>query len=439
MAVWWTEEYPVTQPFFRKGDTMKVCILGLGYIGLPSALLFASKGLQVHGVDIDTELIDKLSNQLLPFREPGLKELFTNVIETETFTFSPEPCTADAFIISVPTPLDKDNRANLNFVKTAAKMICPFLQKGNLVVLESTVPPKTVDEVLTPLLSATGLVIGEELFIAHSPERVIPGDLLREMVENDRIIGGINEESAEKAANLYRHFVKGKIHLTDAITSEMVKLMENTYRDVNIALANEFALIAEKEKFNIWEAISLANQHPRVNILNPGPGVGGHCIAVDPWFIIEKAPDQARLIRKARFINDRMPYCIADKIAKIVNQIPDPVISLLGLTYKGDVDDMRESPSLKVLQLLKEIPVSVKVFDPNVDKKVLDEQVDSLEEVLKDTDCCVILTNHTLFKEIDFKKYLNNFRTKNIFDTRNSINYCGLAEDGFTVYQLGLS
>ncbi|MED1603612.1 nucleotide sugar dehydrogenase [Alkalihalophilus marmarensis] len=415
---------------------MKLCVMGLGYIGLPTAVMFAKHGVEVHGVDVNETVIKKLQNKELHIEEPGLKEMMSEVMDNGHLTVATEPKEADAYIIAVPTPINKDRTAKLDYVASATEMILPYLKKGNLVILESTVPPKTVDDVMLPILEKTGMNIGEELFVSHSPERVLPGKLFEELVSNDRIVGGINEKSSQMTVDLYKRFVKGTIHVTNATTAEMVKLMENTYRDVNIAFANELARIAENVGFNVWEAIDLANCHPRVNIHKPGPGVGGHCIAVDPWFIIEQAPAESKLISMSRDINDTTPYEVVAKAEDLVKGIDNPVISVLGLAFKGNIDDMRESPSVHIVNRLKEDGYELKIYDPYVVDHI-DGKVDTLEEAAEGSDCLVILTDHDVFKEINFNQVKDLMRTKVVYDTRNILNADALNELGITLAQIG--
>ena len=286
---------------------MKICVIGLGYIGLPTAAMFAKSGHQVMGVDKNEDVISALNQGQIIIQEKNLDVLVKDVVAKGLLSGSLKPEVADVFIIAVPTPITEDKKADMRYVQVASEEITPYLQKGNIVILESTSPVGTVDELIAPILAKSGLKIGEELYLGHSPERVIPGNILDELVNNSRISGGINQESASRIADVYRCFVKGDIYLTDSRTAELCKLAENTYRDINIAYANELALICEQSNINVWELIGLCNMHPRVNVHQPGPGVGGHCIAVDPWFIHEKQPHIAKLIHQARLINDLMP------------------------------------------------------------------------------------------------------------------------------------
>lgn len=414
-----------------------LCVLGLGYIGLPTAVMFAKHGLKVHGVDVNPKVVESLLNKELHIEEPGLKEMMIDVMNHGQLTIGTEPQIADAYIIAVPTPINSDKSANLDYVINAAEMILPYLRENSLVVLESTVPPRTIEDVLVPVLSKSGLKIGEQLFVAHSPERVLPGKLFEELVNNDRVVGGINERSSQMTAELYKLFVKGNIHITDATTAEMVKLMENTYRDVNIALANEFAKIAESLGFNVWEAIRLANYHPRVNIHRPGPGVGGHCIAVDPWFIYEKAPTTAQLIHMSRMINDHMPDYVVSKLEEFLKDINDPVIAILGLAFKGNIDDMRESPAVHVVNKLRKKGYRLRVYDPYINQPFDDKTVD-FDAAIDSADCILILTDHDQFKHIDPKHSSKKLRTARIMDTRNVINKTLWELEGFKVYSLGM-
>ena len=397
----------------------KVCIIGLGYIGLPTACILSNKGFEVVGVDIDQKLVKELNQGDVDNPEPELGELVSSATKSSKPIAKISPEEADIFMLCVPTPLTDEDKADLACVKNAAESIVPYLRKQNLVILESTVPPGTTEEILKPILEKSGLKIGNELYLAYCPERVLPGSIVKEIVENDRIIGGINPESAELAKEIYRSFVEGEIHLTDAATAEMVKLAENSFRDVNIAFANELSRICGKLDLNVWEVIEFANKHPRVNILKPGPGVGGHCIAVDPLFIAEKAPEEAKLIRTARCVNDSMPDYIVKKVEKAVKEakIKNPVIACLGITYKAGIGDLRESPALKVVRKLKEKGYLLRVCDPYA-KDFTEFPLISLKEVAKGVDCTVLLVDHKEFKEIEPDEFLKKMRNKIIIDTK---------------------
>ncbi|MEI2438484.1 nucleotide sugar dehydrogenase [Priestia megaterium] len=419
--------------------TKKLCVVGLGYIGLPTAVMFANHGLYVHGVDVNEKAVELIKNKQLHIEENGLQERLESAVDNGHFTVGTTAEEADIFIIAVPSPINEDKTANLNYVREATKSIVPYVRKGNLVILESTVPPRTVEDVMLPVLKETGLELGRELFVSHSPERVIPGKVFEELVNNDRIVGGINEESSRLTVELYKTFVKGNIHVTDATTAEMVKVIENTYRDVNIAFANELAKISEKIGVNAWEAIKLANYHPRVNIHLPGPGVGGHCIAVDPWFLTELQPELAKIISLSRHTNDSMPEYTALKTKSLLDEkgIQHGRVAVLGLAFKGNIDDMRESPSTDVLHHLEKLGVDYTAFDPHIKENKIERQTQSLEEAVAHADVILILTNHNEFKELLPSAVENHMRTKVIFDTKNCIQRDQWKTAGFDVVLLG--
>ena len=347
----------------------KICVLGLGYIGLPTASTFATHGLRVIGVDVNSQVVQTLRTGGLHIHEPGLRTLVQAALGSGNLTVHQQPEPSDAFIIAVPTPFHEDKRADMRAVISAAEAIVPHLRPGNLVVLESTSPPRTTVDLLIPILEKSGLKAGDGqpgkgFLLAYSPERVLPGQILRELIENARVIGGIDRASAEAGRDLYGLFVRGEIILTHATTAEMVKLMENTSRDVNIAIANEFARLADRFGIDVWEAISIANRHPRVKILKPGPGVGGHCIGVDPWFLVEAAPDLTSLIRTARQVNDGQPQVVVDMILNLLGSLKGRRIAILGLSYKPDVDDLRESPAVEVAHTLIQAGAEVRAYEP---------------------------------------------------------------------------
>ena len=419
--------------------TKKLCVVGLGYIGLPTAVMFANHGLYVHGVDVNEKAVELIKNKQLHIEENGLQERLESAVDNGHFTVGTTAEEADIFIIAVPSPINEDKTANLNYVREATKSIIPYVRKGNLVILESTVPPRTVEDVMLPVLKETGLELGSELFVSHSPERVIPGKVFEELVNNDRIVGGINEESSRLTVELYKTFVKGNIHVTDATTAEMVKVIENTYRDVNIAFANELAKISEKIGVNAWEAIKLANYHPRVNIHLPGPGVGGHCIAVDPWFLTELQPELAKIISLSRHTNDSMPEYTALKTKSLLDEkgIQHGRVAVLGLAFKGNIDDMRESPSTDVLHHLEKLGVDYTAFDPHIKENKIERQTQSLDEAVAHADVILILTDHNEFKELLPSAVENHMRTKVIFDTKNCIQRDQWKAAGFDVVLLG--
>ncbi|MCX6666451.1 MAG: nucleotide sugar dehydrogenase [Euryarchaeota archaeon] len=408
---------------------MRLCVLGLGYIGLPTALLLSQKH-QVVGVDINQKIVNTLNSGKLPFNEPGLDELLTRA--HGNFSAAQKVVEADVFIIAVPTPLEGSMKiADLKYVRSAAEMISLHLKDDNLVILESTVPPGTSERLVIPILRRSGL---KTFYFSHCPERAIPGNTIFEIVNNDRIIGGIDKTSNERTKAIYASFVKGNIYLTDAKTAEFVKLMENTFRDVNIALANEFAQIAEESNVDVWAAIELANKHPRVKILKPGPGVGGHCIAIDPWFLTENST-KFKIIPIARQINDSMPNNVLLLVRKLLKELKEPTIAVLGVAYKGDIGDARETPAMKFIKLAENEGFVVKVHDPYV--KEFDYKILGAEDAVKDSDCIILITDHNVFKEIDPVKMAKLVRKKNLVDTRNILDHEKWRKAGFTVEVLG--
>ncbi|MER2000031.1 MAG: nucleotide sugar dehydrogenase [Lysinibacillus sp.] len=417
--------------------TKSICVVGLGYIGLPTAVMFANHGVKVHGVDVNPAAVKSIQEKQLHIEENGLQERLNKAVDEGFLTASTTPQPADVFIIAVPSPINPDNTANLEYVRKATASIVPFVKEGDLVILESTVPPKTVENVMLPELVKSNLEIGTQLFVSHSPERVIPGKVFEELVNNDRIVGGVNKKSAELTKELYETFVQGTIHLTDATTAELVKVMENTYRDVNIAFANELAILAEKLDVNIWEAIKFANYHPRVNVHFPGPGVGGHCIAVDPWFLVELGGEQAQIIHLSRNTNDSMPKFTAQKTQAILNKagIAGATVGVLGLAFKGNIDDMRESPSTIVIDELQALGLEVISYDPHIKENKHATQTQDLGEVAAKADILLVLTDHNEFKTINVANL--NAKGKLVFDTKNCLDRQVWEAAGFTFNLLG--
>lgn len=414
---------------------MRICVIGLGYIGLPTAAMFAQAGSQVLGVDRNPLIVEALNRGEITIEEEGLSQLVSQVVKDGSLRASLTPEEADVFIIAVPTPITAGKKADMSYVLSASSEIIPYLRKENTVILESTSPVGTVDQLMIPVLEKSGLKAGADFYAGHSPERVIPGQILNELVHNSRIAGGIDRASAEKIAGIYKTFVKGDIYLTDTRTAELCKLAENTYRDVNIALANELAKICENTGINVWEAISLCNKHPRVNIHQPGPGVGGHCIAVDPWFIVEKQPETAKMINLARHINDSMPSHVTARIRRILEGVEDPCVTVLGVTYKPDVDDMRESPVLHLIDLLKEEGVQVKAYDPHVAGKA--HIGNDLLEAADQSDLLVLGVHHAVFKDLPFSELGAVMRRRNFLDTRDFIPEGTAKGAGFRTFLLG--
>ncbi|MDH5217050.1 MAG: UDP-N-acetyl-D-mannosamine dehydrogenase [Gammaproteobacteria bacterium] len=394
-----------------------VCVIGLGYIGLPTASLLGTKGYKVHGVDVSQKVVDTINGSGIHIVEPDLDILVKSAVGAGNLVASLEPCEADVFIIAVPTPF-KDNYApDLSYVEEATRKIETYVKPGNLVILESTCPVGTTDEVVGKILSDAGHDIENDVMIAHCPERVLPGRILIELVQNDRVVGGINEKSTKKAVEFYQTFVSGKVLETNAKTAELVKLTENSYRDVNIAFANELSLISDSENINVWDVIRLANRHPRVNILYPGPGVGGHCIAVDPWFIVNRSPEHAKLIRVAREVNDAKPEWVLNKVRQNASKFKKPVIACLGLAFKADVDDLRESPALQIVrQILKESIGEVLVCEPNL-KEHSEFALKSLNEAVKYADIILVLVNHKEFMNLS----ASSLSEKLVIDTRGIV------------------
>ncbi len=412
-----------------------ICVIGIGYVGLPTAAMFASKGHRVIGFDLNEKAVNALNKGEIIIEEPGLGDLVKKVVAEGNLTAQttcPDDC--DVYIIAVPTPINEDKTADMRFVESATRSIVPHVRKGCIVILESTSPPRTVTDLMLPILKETGLEIGEELLVAHSPERILPGRVLEELRTNSRIVGGINEKSSKAVKEVYESIVEGEIFITTSTTAEMCKLMENTFRDVNIALANELAKMSEELGVNAWEVIKLANQHPRVNILSPGPGVGGHCIALDPWFLVEKSK-QAKLIHQSRLNNDGMPEFVKNKIDGIVGGLKGKTVAVYGATYKPNIDDVRESPIMHLMDMLRNEGAVVRVCEPHAEDKLNDCY--GIYEASKGADVVVLGVNHDEFKDVDFVKLTEGMNNKNILDTRNFWSEEAVTKAGATYYLLG--
>jgi UDP-N-acetyl-D-mannosaminuronic acid dehydrogenase len=429
----------------------KICVLGLGYIGLPTASTFATHGVHVVGVDNNPQVVSILRSGALHISEPGLEALVRDALSDGRLVISDTPEKADAFIIAVPTPFYDDEHkthngrkyrlADMRAVTSATRSIVPYLKAGNLVVLESTSPPRTTQDLVKPILEESGLKAGVDFLLAYSPERVLPGRIIQELTENARVIGGINPASSEAGHELYAHFVKGEIVLTDATTAEMVKLMENTYRDVNIAIANEFSRLAERFEVDIWEAIQIANRHPRVKILNPGPGVGGHCISVDPWFLVEAAPDLAELIISARRVNDGQPQFVFKLVSRCLGgKLSGKKIAALGLAFKPDVDDLRESPAIEVAQLLAEAGAEVTAYEPNKpDASITSVKlIARLEDAIRDVDLLCLLVGHRELLQLDPTWVKQASAARVVIDTVGGWNKDAWTQAGFAFLRLGV-
>ncbi|MET3319912.1 UNVERIFIED_ORG: UDP-N-acetyl-D-mannosaminuronic acid dehydrogenase [Peribacillus simplex] len=407
---------------------MKLCTVGLGYIGLPTSIMFAKHGVDVVGVDISPRVIDSLNAGRIHIEEPGLQEALNEVVEKGLFRAALQPEKSDVFIVAVPTPNHDDEykSCDLSYVLSAVKNVIPYLEKGNVLIVESTIAPRSMDDEVKPLVEKSGFKVGEDIFLVHCPERVLPGQILHELIYNNRIVGGITPNCTEAGAKVYSTFVKGEIIKTNAKTAEMSKLMENTFRDVNIALANELAKVCNNLEINALDVIQMANKHPRVNLHTPGPGVGGHCLAVDPYFIVAKEPETAQLINLARNINTSMPEYVVENVNSLMENVKGKVVTVFGLTYKGNVDDVRESPAMEILEILKkQDKYEVRAFDPHVEKEWV---ISNLEEAVNDSDLVLILSDHSEFKNLDWNQF-TGMATKRIFDTKNVVESRSLEFD----------
>lgn len=393
-------------------------VIGLGYIGLPTALMFASHGVEVVGTDRNRKLVDKLSKGAITFQEKGLEELFVSAIK-EGICFASEYQATDMYIVAVPTPYDSvSKKVNAEYVIEAINRILDICLEGAVIIIESTISPGTIDKQVRPLIKERDFSIGSDIHLVHAPERIIPGNMLQELLHNNRTIGADSSEIGEKIKNLYASFCQGEITITDIRTAEMTKVVENTFRDINIAYANELAKICYSDNLDVHEIIRIANKHPRVNILSPGPGVGGHCISVDPWFLVGDYPGLANIILAARKINDSMPEFVLERVSKMMSEhgICDvSKIGFYGLTYKADVDDVRESPTLQLLECMKKhLAYGAKVYDPLIRDSIVDNQYYDFKRFVEDIELMVIMVGH---REIIQRQEL--LQGKIIFDTCN--------------------
>ena len=398
----------------------KLNIIGLGYIGLPTALMFAANGVEVVGTDLNAKLVATLNEGKLTFEEDGLEEVFNKALD-KGIEFKTAYERTNKYIITVPTPyMAVSKQIDAKYVIAATKQVLEVCEPNTILVIESTISPGTIDKFVRPIIEEKGLKIGEDIHLVHAPERIIPGKMVYELEHNSRTIGADSKEIGEEVKSWYESFCRNEIVVTDIKTAEMSKVVENTFRDINIAFANELAKMCDKEGMDIYELIRIANKHPRVNILTPGPGVGGHCISVDPWFLVGDYPDIVNVVLGAREVNDSMPQYVFDKIHKIMkeNNIKDySKVGLYGLTYKENVDDMRESPTLQLLDIFEKYNIDdIKIYDPFIKEKKFENQVMDMDSFLNDTELVVVLVSHDEIK--NNQQLLNN---KIVYDTRNII------------------
>ncbi|MDL2346067.1 UDP-N-acetyl-D-mannosamine dehydrogenase [Campylobacter hyointestinalis] len=391
----------------------KICIIGLGYIGLPTAALLASNGYEVHGVDVVKKVVDTINNGKIHIVEPDLANFVKQAVDSGNLKADIKPIEADIFIIAVPTPFHDGFIPNIDYVISATKSIAPYVKSGNIVILESTSPVGTTHKV-EEILSQNG-VDTSKIYVAHCPERVLPGKIMKELVSNDRIVGGTTDEATKATAKFYREFVEGEVLETNAKTAEMAKLTENSFRDVNIAFANELSMLCDKFDINVWELIKLANRHPRVNILNPGAGVGGHCIAVDPWFIVYAGGGTAKLIKTSREVNNYKTEWVIEKIKNAAlkfenNNDKKAKIACMGLAFKPDIDDLRESPALDIARRLKKDGIDIIAVEPNIQSHA-DFEIVNHQKAIEMADIIVFLVAHKEFKNLNIK---------------NSLDFCGV-------------
>lgn len=404
-------------------------VIGLGYIGLPTSLMFASHGVEVVGTDLNQELVDSLNAGKLTFEENGLEEIFKAAVNNG-IKFSKEYAKTNRYLITVPTPyIEETKKIDPKYVVAATKQVMEVCDKGTILVIESTISPGTIDRFVRPIIEENGFVIGEDIHLVHAPERIIPGNMIYELEHNSRTIGADKKEIGEEVKSWYESFCKGDIVVTDIKTAEMSKVVENTFRDINIAFANELAKICNRENMNVYELIGVANKHPRVNILQPGPGVGGHCISVDPWFLVGDYPDIVNVIHSARKVNDEAPKYVFNRIKEIMkeNNIDDySKVGLYGMTYKENVDDTRESPTLQLLNVCKNNSVEgMKMYDPMIKEKMYSNQYMNFDKFIEDTEVVVVLVGHD-----EIRTNQHKLEKRIVFDTRNIIT------DAKVVYKL---
>ena len=418
----------------------EVCVFGLGYVGLPTASLLANAGVRVLGVDVNEKLVESIRTGHARQGEVGLATLVKAALQSGYLEVRTAPAPSDIFVICVPTPIRAGDSVDLEAVKAVSRTIAPMLREGTLVILESTCPVGTTRTVVRPILEESGMRAGEDFDLCYCPERVLPGKTVGELLNNDRIVGGYTQPAAERARRLYERFCQGAILLTDDRTAEMVKLIENTYRDVNIAYANVLARIAEEAGVDIWKAIAMANHHPRVEIHKPGPGVGGHCIPIDPWFLAQGYPKHSALLRAAREVNDTQPDRLMDRILATGRISSGKKIAILGVAYKGDIDDARGSPALRFAALAKGAGIRVVLHDPYVEANSLDgfPVTRDLRECLQDADAAVLVTEHRAYRDLSPEDFSGPMSGQLIADARDWLDRASFTRAGFEMIVLGV-
>lgn len=404
---------------------MKINVIGLGYIGLPTALMMAANGNMIVGTDKSRELVDKLNRGEMTFEEEGLEELFQKAVDNQ-IQFTWEYQEADVYIIAVPTPyVKRDKKVDASYVRNAVDEVLSICKKGTVIVIESTISPGTINKHIRPLVEEHEMKCGEDVHLVHAPERIIPGSMIKELENNNRTIGADDESIGNEIKKLYKTFCKGEIAVTNIKTAEMTKVVENTYRDINIAFANELAKICRTDNMDVYEIIRIANMHPRVNILTPGPGVGGHCISVDPWFLVGDYPGLANIILAARKINDSMPEFVLERISEIMDKEGVSEVSkvgIYGLTYKENVDDIRESPTLQLLECMKKhLAHGIKIYDPYIKSDIVENQYHDFACFMRDIDIVVIMVGHE-----HIRQNMDALRGKIVLDTRNVCDMDGV-------------
>lgn len=411
---------------------MKINIIGVGYIGLPTAAILANNGYNVLGVDINKDHIDNLNNRTFITKEEGLVKLIHEGMDKENLKFSTLVDKANAFIICTPTPLKENKTPDLSLLLKGLYSISSHIEKGNVVIIESTIPPGTINNIIKPIIENLGFIVGEDVFLAYCPERVIPNNIIYELINNPRVIGGVTEKCSQKAQEIYKTFVKGEIYTDIPEVIELVKLVENSYRDVNISFSNEIALVSNKLGVDPYRVIELANKHPRVNILKPGIGVGGHCLPIDSYFIIDNFEDETKVISLARITNDSIPLFIFNKIVRLLKDCENPTIAIWGVTYKGNSDDTRNSPAIEIINLLKGNEYNVNLWDPRVSPY---KEIDPLSTIEK-ADLLMVLVDHKEIIDFNYNDVLYFMRKPIIFDGVNIIDSTKLSKD-IVLYKIG--